>query len=265
MFRTTQIAIAVAAVLLLKTASAGAATLYVDPSGQARKHQAYTSIQKAVDVANPGDTILVYPATYTENVIITTDHLTLRGWQHGRDPTRINPRGSESIIDGYVTIDAAYVTVNGFTVSTSAGNWGIGISPKSSGGGGPPDLPVNAANNCIIANNIIDCPGGNDYGIAIIGPNVVSDWIPGCSDVSNTLVRHNVISSGNAAMDIGGANEVYVIGNVIVSSGGGPPGIDFANQGASTNCVVKFNHLNGYPINVNGTNILVEHNYDVGP
>ncbi|WP_435057267.1 right-handed parallel beta-helix repeat-containing protein [Streptomyces sp. bgisy060] len=37
------------------------------------------SIQKAVDAARPGDTIVLSPGTYRESVRITTSHLTLRG------------------------------------------------------------------------------------------------------------------------------------------------------------------------------------------
>lgn len=37
------------------------------------------SIQRAVDAARPGDTILLSPGTYRESVRITTPHLTLRG------------------------------------------------------------------------------------------------------------------------------------------------------------------------------------------
>ncbi|MFF3603909.1 nitrous oxide reductase family maturation protein NosD [Streptomyces sp. NPDC002463] len=37
------------------------------------------SIQKAVDAARPGDTIVLAPGTYRESVHITTPHLTLRG------------------------------------------------------------------------------------------------------------------------------------------------------------------------------------------
>ncbi|MFI8288368.1 nitrous oxide reductase family maturation protein NosD [Streptomyces sp. NPDC085614] len=47
------------------------------------------SIQKAVDAAKPGDTVLLAPGTYRESVRITTSGLTLRG--SGLFPSRIEP------------------------------------------------------------------------------------------------------------------------------------------------------------------------------
>ncbi|MEV5971571.1 right-handed parallel beta-helix repeat-containing protein [Streptomyces sp. NPDC051921] len=47
------------------------------------------SIQKAVDAARPGDTVLLSPGTYRESVLITTPNLTLRGT--GGLPTLIVP------------------------------------------------------------------------------------------------------------------------------------------------------------------------------
>ncbi|MBZ9639144.1 nitrous oxide reductase family maturation protein NosD [Streptomyces sp. PSKA30] len=47
------------------------------------------SIQKAVDTAEPGDTVLVTPGTYRESVKVTTPRLTLRGV--GRGSTVIKP------------------------------------------------------------------------------------------------------------------------------------------------------------------------------
>ncbi|MFI1396933.1 nitrous oxide reductase family maturation protein NosD [Streptomyces sp. NPDC020681] len=52
------------------------------PSAGATRHAVHPgeSIQKAVDAAKPGDSIVIYPGTYRESVLVTKDRLTLRGF-----------------------------------------------------------------------------------------------------------------------------------------------------------------------------------------
>jgi hypothetical protein len=52
------------------------------------------SIQAAVNKAKPGDTILVEAGTYNENVVVTTDMLTIRG--EGAARTKLLPPASDS-------------------------------------------------------------------------------------------------------------------------------------------------------------------------
>lgn len=69
--------------------------LVVDDDGQASatdcnaSQSAYDSIQNAVNVASPGDTVLICPAVYNEQVVITTSTLTILG--SGMEMTIIRP------------------------------------------------------------------------------------------------------------------------------------------------------------------------------
>ncbi len=77
----------------------------------------FTSIQAAIDYANPGDTIIVHEGTYPENITVNKS-LTLVGAKQDVDPNGSTDRGGESVIDGgQVEITAAEVILNGFTIS----------------------------------------------------------------------------------------------------------------------------------------------------
>ena len=55
-----------------------ARTWYVDDDLADYPDADFTRIQEAVDAASAGDTIIVYPGTYTENVDVNKDHLTIQ-------------------------------------------------------------------------------------------------------------------------------------------------------------------------------------------
>lgn len=98
----------------------------------------YTTIQAAVDDADPGNTIEVSAGTYYENVVINKS-ITLAG--EDRNTTIINGSGSGDVV--YISAD--WVNVTGFTV-TGSGNGG---GPYVFDGG----IELNNAENCTITDN----------------------------------------------------------------------------------------------------------------
>jgi Ca2+-binding RTX toxin-like protein len=83
----------------------------------------FATIQEAVDAAGDGDTIVIAPGTYRENVIVDKD-VTILGPNQGMAGAAV--RGAEAIVDGLVTISADGVTIDGLKF--------VGRGPTPQGG-----------------------------------------------------------------------------------------------------------------------------------
>ena len=83
----------------------------------------YSTIQAAVDAASPGDTIIVRDGTYTENIDVNKDNLTIRS-ENGAEGAVIQAAGPN---DHVFELTADYVEVSGFTVKGASGNNIAGI------------------------------------------------------------------------------------------------------------------------------------------
>jgi parallel beta-helix repeat protein len=74
----------------------------------------YDSIQAAINASSPGDTILVHPGTYHENVDVDKDHLTIRSYSGNPSNTIVDASGFS---DNVFNVTADYVTIRGFTIT----------------------------------------------------------------------------------------------------------------------------------------------------
>ncbi|MBS3777787.1 MAG: hypothetical protein KGY50_00670, partial [Candidatus Thermoplasmatota archaeon] len=109
---TIMVTMCLSAMVLLPTASADTINVPSD----------YSTIQAAIDNANPGDTIIVAAGTYTEDITIDKA-ITLQGANTGIPGD--GSRGSESIIDGFITITGDGATLDGFAIESTFTSGGV--------------------------------------------------------------------------------------------------------------------------------------------
>jgi parallel beta-helix repeat protein len=131
-----------------------AKTLFVGGSGPGN----YTTIQGAVNAANPGDTVFVYSGTYQEQVLVDKP-LSLMGWS--RDTTFVEKSGPGCTI----CVSSGWVNVTGFGLKTSDKLNTVGIL-------------LDSVHNCSITGNSIF---GREWGIYLISSsnNIIEDnYIP---------------------------------------------------------------------------------------
>jgi TolB protein len=107
----------------------------------------YSTIQRAVDAAKSGETIIVRDGRYTGNVVVNKPHLTIRS-DNGAGATIVQAANSN---DHVFEVTADYVTISGFTVKGATENPNAGIC-------------LHYADYCNISGNNVS---NNYYGIYI--------------------------------------------------------------------------------------------------
>jgi parallel beta-helix repeat protein len=183
--------LAAVAALGLSLAPAGAAGALVvdDDDGRCRYgHAGYSTIQSAVDDAEPGDVILVCPGVYEETVTVTTPHLRIKGAKAGRDARRRSQHGESEVVGtgagaavGAVQLHAKGITWDGFLIRENFAGPGMHTSPSAS--------------KYDVRNTIF-----KDNGIGIhLGSN----------GARRSEVRHNLFIANNEFTGIGGGNGIY--------------------------------------------------------
>ena len=253
---------------------ASATTWRVDDDLVQRPDANFTSIQDAVDAANPGDTIIVYPGTYTENVDVNKDHLTIKS-EGGAEVTIVQAANPD---DHVFEVTADYVNISGFTVKGASS----GIYLYSSNNSRIEN--VNASNNYngiylwhssnnTITNNTAS--NSNSAGIYLeysndntIFNNIATEnWDSGIylgNSNFNTIKNNNV--SNTRSMDWGGGiwlreNGNYnIISHNIISSNGYSGILFDGNINNNTIANNKIQNNRGYGICGIGRNSTIVNN-----
>lgn len=137
---------------------------------------AFLTIQRAADVAGRGDTILVLPGTYAQEVIFTKSGVTVRSDGgtaiidgSGSRPYAVKLQRVEAVtIDGFEIRNA----VDGVALSGSYGNQfnNLTITANSRNGVASTNSPANVMGNTIIAGN-----GGHGVWLSKSGGNVFNN------------------------------------------------------------------------------------------
>lgn len=192
------VAVVLLAVCATVLVSASAVEIYVPGD--------YPSIQAGVDVALPGDTIIVGPGTYRE------DPITIDG------KTDIAIKSSDgadlTAIRGTINIkDSSGITIEGFTISSPSGD-GIHFATTD------PTAPISGI--VIKDNNIVNCAkSGINFenshyaDVLIEGNDISTNGLHGIALVGtgeNISIKHNTINK-NGFLDSRGSG-VFIGGNV---------------------------------------------------
>ncbi|KPJ71211.1 hypothetical protein AMJ52_08810 [candidate division TA06 bacterium DG_78] len=172
--------------LLLLFCVAQATTWYVHPDST------LNSIQAGIDSCSTGDTVLVGPGTYIENINFKDMAITVKS-EHGADTTIIDGSSPAHPDSGSVVLfkngENTSSVLDGFTITSGSGT----VSPWGHMGGG---IYCTNASSPTIINNIV------------IGNTATYAGGVECEEGSNAIISYNTITD-NTITDAGGGVEIY--------------------------------------------------------
>jgi hypothetical protein len=178
----------------------------------------YDTIQGGINAGSPGDTVLVAPGTFYENVHMA-EGINLFG--SGPDKTVIDGGGITDVI--FAPNGVTNYVIDGFEVRNShqgggsPGNIGIFMNPSSSSG-------TKIVRNCYVHNNGHGIQIWNDFGgTAHIENNVIVDNIYDGFDPylgTTYLTNNTIVGNGRDGYhDWAGGGAVYIENNIFAENG----------------------------------------------
>jgi len=164
------------------------------------------TIQGAINVANNGDTVLVAPGTYYENINFKGKAITVTS-SGGTAVTAIDGGGNESVVT-FTSGEGSSSVLNGFTLQHGA------ASPNNRYMGG--GIYVSGGSP-VITNNIVQyntsCGGGFGIGLYFSSPLIQNNSI-----VNNNNRNASCSGGDGGGILVGGAGTAQIIGNVVANN-----------------------------------------------
>ena len=194
------------------------ATMGSDSTGNGSQNNPYATIQHGIDSALDGDTIIIYPGTYIENLLIENKNLLLGSlFTYSDDSSYVN----QSIING--DQNGSAITINDCSDTIFIEDLTIVNGLQENGGGISIDSSIVKIGNCIIMNNEALNRGGGvfvSYGqIVMEDTRVMNNLAKAGGGVylkgNSTLATNKTVFSSNNA-DFGGALNSWFISNLTV-------------------------------------------------
>ncbi|OLE87270.1 MAG: hypothetical protein AUG08_12360 [Acidobacteria bacterium 13_1_20CM_2_55_15] len=160
----------------------------------------FPSIQAAIDASANGDTVLVSPGTYRENIDFRGKRITVQS-ESGPESTIIDGGGSGTVVK-FVTREDESTVIRGFTIQNGSQSYeggGIGVSGSS---------PKILGNRII---NNLGCGISVNFGSPVIQGNTISH-------------NQRTCGVGAGAIYLGGSSSPQVLDNIISDNTGGSIG-----------------------------------------
>jgi len=194
----------------------------------------YATIQAAIDVVQPGDTVQIQAGTYVEQVSIVGKNAGSRS-----EGARVTIQADPDVPVGSVVLHGAvqqcsqgqairvgrsrFVTIRGLTI-TGAGGAGVALL-----GGADRNLAIRIERNRIVGNGGIECDGGitiagGNVGTLILNNLILANGRNGIATVDgegglHTVVQNTIHANGWNGVSVTGGHVLLLVNNAITGNG----------------------------------------------